>query len=170
MPRFVFTLAPVLRQRLAVERVAMAKVADLERERASAESLLSAAQRGISSARDDLRELLGASMVSKSPADPRRAGLQARASLALDMNARRLAIALAGIYAKLTRAKQELARACVDRRAVELLRERQLELWKREQAAIENNMIDEVATRLVYNASLTEGRDSATTQSTKAAA
>ncbi len=154
MPKFVFTLASVLAQRNAVEKAQQARVAELERERAGVEANLAAAQAGISQAKEDLRDLLSGRAASMdgnqtltSAADLHGAGLQARAALGLDVRARRQAVTLAGVYARLARAKDDLTQACVDRRAVELLREKQLEVWKREQAYKENAFMDEVATR-----------------------
>jgi flagellar FliJ protein len=169
MPKFVFTLAAVLSQRSAVEKMKQARVAELERERAGIETALAEAQEGISRAKLDLRDLLSggragtqAQEVSQSErnitsaTDLRGAGMQARATMGLDLRARRQAITLAGVYARLARAKEELTRACVDRRAVELLRERQLEAWKREQAVKESAFMDEVATRAYITGSIDE--------------
>lgn len=59
MPRFVFKLEPVLKQRTAIEREKQLVVAHLESQRIELETTIKAAQGAIDASRNELRELLG---------------------------------------------------------------------------------------------------------------
>ena len=151
MAKFVFSLASVLKQRLAVERTRQAALAALEAKRVELEDSIRACQRTIEQARESWRDMLGASAGpdgSVAAADMRGAGLQAAASLAGEAAARKAVIQLAGLHTHLTRARAELAQAMKDRRAIELLRDRKFEEWKLEQRRLETNAMDEIAQRM----------------------
>jgi hypothetical protein len=155
MAKFIFNLASVLKQRLAVERTRQAVVAGLEAKRVELEDQLRGCQRTIESSRQSWRDLLGASAGpdgSVAAADVRGAGMQAAASLAGEATARKTVIQLAGLHTHLTRARAELAQAMKDRRAIELLRDRRFEEWKLEQRRIETNQMDEIAQRMSQRA------------------
>lgn len=155
MAKFIFNLASVLKQRLAVERTRQAVVAGLEAKRVELEEQLRGCQRAIEASRQSWRDLLGASAGpdgSVAAADVRGAGMQAAASLAGEATARKTVIQLAGLHTHLTRARAELAQAMKDRRAIELLRDRRFEEWKLEQRRIETNQMDEIAQRMSQRA------------------
>ncbi len=150
MARFVFRLEAVLQRRKRVERERQLVVADLERQRLDFERRIGNCQREIRSHKSDLRALLAGDRATGSHAgagvDTRTVRLQAAASLHAQARTQRLALQLAGVYRRLEGARSELLRAATERRAVELLRERQFEAWKHEQNRREAIEIDEIAT------------------------
>ncbi len=150
MPRFIFKLESVLQMRTRIERDRQMVVAELERQRVELERRISDCQRTIRSHKEDLRSLLGhgPERTDEAPrrVDTRPVRLQAGASLHAQARAQRLALQLAGVYRRLEGARAELLRAATSRRAVELLRERQFERWKREQDRREAGEVDEIAT------------------------
>ncbi|MBL9000321.1 MAG: flagellar FliJ family protein [Phycisphaerae bacterium] len=141
MARFVFQLRSVLRQREAVERRCMAEVARRESERAALEESIRTIQSDIGAARDDWRSSLGGG----GPADLRSARLSAVGSLHLIARAQHQVLKLAGAHRRLDKARGELAEAAARRRAVELLRDRQYEAWKKAQDKLDEAAIDEIA-------------------------
>jgi len=172
MPRFIFKLEPVLKQRTAVEREKQLVVAHLESQRVDLESTIRSAQNAIDASRNELRELLGNS--SHTNASESRNGegggsfrssqrnsqvvvksvnlfgarLQAASTLQASVSAQRAVIKLAGIFTRLVAARADLANAMKRRRAVELLREARFEEWKRELQRKESELLDEVGTRI----------------------
>lgn len=167
MPRFVFKLEPVLKQRIAIEREKQLVVAHLESQRVELETTIRQAQKAIDASRNQLRELLGNSPAIKSGGSSsggdniQRTGqvvvknvnlfgarLQAASTLQASVAAQRAVIKLAGIFTRLEVARTDLASAMKRRRAVELLKEARFEEWKREIQRKESEMLDEVGTRI----------------------
>lgn len=151
MGRFIFTLAAVLELRRAEEQGCQLALAEIERQRLDLEAQVRAAQAQLRSQKDDLKALLSGRApweptIGAGAVDLRTVRLQAAASLRSQGGAQRLAIQLAGVYQRADRARGELARAMRRRRAVELLRERQHEAWRREQDRRETAELDEIAT------------------------
>lgn len=150
---FVFDLQPVLDQRERVEQEHQRRVALIERERIALEDRLRGLQQRIIGARDDLRCRLA---VPQHPPD-RPAGAPppaiaidaARRSASLAMTlvaqAERTVLELAGVHRRLEAARRELAAASAARKAVDLLRTRRWESWKRDLARAEAAEIDELA-------------------------
>lgn len=149
MPKFIFPLQAVLTQRLHEEKQAQQAVAVLERERLDLEARVSACQAEIRGYKDDLRALLAPieqrAETDLAP-DMRFVRLQTGASLHAEARTRRLAIQLAGVYQRTEKARAELRSATTRRKAVEALRDRQYEEWKRELNRKESNELDEIAT------------------------
>lgn len=145
MARFVFEHEALLEQRRRAERERQVVVAQLERERMELEGVLRGAQRSLASCKTDLRDALhgrgGGARV-----DIGAVRMQASASFGLTARAQGVAIRLAGSMRRLEAARRELMAASAARRAVELLRERRLEQWRREQARREAAELDEIAT------------------------
>lgn len=139
MPRFRFRLQPVLAQREREERDRMLVVADLERRRTAIESRIRDCQRRIEVGRLDLTVAL-----SGGAADIGGARLQAAATLRDDQEARRAVLELAALLKSLEHARQELIRAAARRRAVELLRDRDLERFRSEAARRESHELDDL--------------------------
>lgn len=144
MPRFVFELEALLVLRRRAEEQEQRAVATLERERVALEDRLRAGQRTIIACKEDLRSVLG-------PGEGRRVDLesvrlQSGASFQLAAEAQRIALGLAGTHQRLAAARQKLVRATTARKAMERLRERRYEAWKREQAAREAREADEMTT------------------------
>lgn len=146
MARFVFRLRPVLEQREREERDRQLVVAGLERERLRLEGELRRCEWAVHHERRDLRDRLAGGV------DVGAARWQAHASLGAMARAREAALRLAGVHAKLDRARGDLLRAAAARKAVESLRERQYDAWRREQDKKERLELDEIG------AVLTRGR------------
>ena len=70
--------------------------------------------------------------------------LAANASLHGVVELQRAAIELAGLGQRLSRARAELMKATVARKAVELLKKRRYEAWKRERDRRENAELDDL--------------------------
>ena len=157
--RFIFRLEPVLEQRERVERDHQLRVAALERERIELEDRLRSCQSRILEAKAELREHLSGGAVAAeqavagggvAAAAPARLvsiaalRLQSHASLHLVARARQVVLELAGAHERLRHARVELAKATAARKAVTLLRERQLAEWKRALAKQEAGELDEL--------------------------
>ena len=71
--------------------------------------------------------------------------MQANASLAIMRDAQRTVLELAGLHRQLEQARERLREAAKERRAVELLKERKLEAWRRSQARAEQLLLDELS-------------------------
>jgi len=141
--KFRFNLEAVLTQRRAIEQEKQRVVGDLERERLAMEARLRDWNDSLRVGRDELREALGsAGGGTVSVADVR---LHAASSLRMVAEAERLAVTLAGLYRRIERARVDLLEAARSRRAVELLKERRREEWKRDQDKREAEAVDEIA-------------------------
>ncbi len=139
MAKFVFQLQPVLGQREQIEREKQVVVGAINRERIELENELRAIQASIESEREDLRARLGPQALGF-------AGVreQAMAVKALDRGAAGVAVRLAEVLERLQQARSVLAQASADRRAIELLRERRYEQWRRELLSKEQRELDDV--------------------------
>ncbi|MFB0984751.1 MAG: flagellar FliJ family protein [Phycisphaerales bacterium] len=139
MAKFRFELQAVLNARLRAEELQQRRVAELEASRRKLEDGLRARQARIGESRAQLRgRLMGA-------IDPSMLRGQANASLAGMRDAQRVVLELAGIHRRLQSVMAELRAASRDRRAVEILKERRLEDWRREQDRREQAELDEIA-------------------------
>ncbi len=149
MPRFLFNLQPVLDQRARRERDAQIAHARVERERAALEQTLRACQRDISTLRADWRRsLAGRAPTPDAPArlDLREVRLQSASSLRLLSRAQDAAIRLAGVLKRLEASRADLLSATTARKAVESLRDRRYEAWKRALDRKEAAELDDLAT------------------------
>jgi flagellar FliJ protein len=139
MAKFRFELQAVLNARLRAEELQQRRVAELEASRRKLEDGLRARQARIGESRAQLRgRLMGA-------IDPSMLRGQANASLAGMRDAQRVVLELAGIHRRLQSVMVELRAASRDRRAVEILKERRFEDWRREQDRREQAELDEIA-------------------------
>ena len=139
MAKFRFELQAVLNARLRAEELQQRRVAELEASRRKLEDGLRARQARIGESRAQLRgRLMGA-------IDPSMLRGQANASLAGMRDAQRVVLELAGIHRQLQSVMEELRAASRDRRAVEILKERRFEDWRREQDRREQAELDEIA-------------------------
>ncbi len=139
MGAFRFELDPVLRQREQVERERQLELAAIDRERLALEGELRTTRSMIENERRELRRRLAG--------DGGRFGAvreQALAAGALDRRAAGIAVNLAEVLEGLAASREVLVRASADRRAIELLRERRFELWRREQLRREQRELDDV--------------------------
>ena len=139
MAKFRFELQAVLNARLRAEELQQRRVAELEASRRKLEDGLRARQARIGESRAQLRgRLMGA-------IDPSMLRGQANASLVGMRDAQRVVLELAGIHRRLQSVMAELRAASRDRRAVEILKERRFEEWRREQDRREQAELDEIA-------------------------
>ncbi len=143
MPRFIFKLKPVLEQRTRQERERQKAVATLQRQRVALEEEIRGCQRAIDQEKADLRMLLGAG--GGGAVDLRGARLQASTSLHHMARAQRAVLKLAGVHKQIAHARTDLLEATKRRKAVENLKERRFEQWKRDQDAIEARELDDLS-------------------------
>jgi len=155
MATFIFSLQALLDQRLHFERERQLSVAAIERERLELEARVTACQNEIRSHKEDLRQLLGGP--TGGAVDTRTVRLQAGAALHARARTQRMALQLAGLYRRLESARSELRKATMKRRAVELLRDKQFNEWKREIERRESRELDEIGT--MRAARIAQGRD-----------
>jgi flagellar FliJ protein len=139
MPRFTFTLQALLTSRLADERVKQRRVAEIQREMAALGALLRRQQDQVESGREAMREGLTGTL------DPNDLRLQAGATMHQLRTAQRMIPQLAALHQQLDAARAELVEASRQRRAIELLKEKRLEAWKKEQGRVEMAALDEMA-------------------------
>jgi flagellar export protein FliJ len=144
MPRFVFELEAVLKQRLAEERERQLAVAALEREKSQLEDLIRSYQRDLTSERDELRDQLAATRGGAATLDLRGVRFQAGASLRLVTLAQRAVLQLAGVHKKIDAARLLLLQATTRRKGVEMLKERRYDEWRLEQKKKEEAALDEL--------------------------
>jgi flagellar protein FliJ len=138
MARFRFGLQAVLDHREMIERQQQKVVAGFEAQRVRLEGVLRECQRSIATEKAGQRTMLGS-------ADIYGARQQAAAALRLMVAAQRAAVELAGVHKRLEAARAELLEAAKRRKAVELLRERRFEEWKRDLDRRELAAVDELA-------------------------
>jgi flagellar FliJ protein len=150
MPRFRFKLDPVLETRRRAEQAKQRVVADLDRRRLEMEETLRRRQAAITAGKDSRRDQLVGRLDI--------AALRAHAGSTLQVirDAHRILLELAGVHKQLDAARAELIEASRDRRAIELLRERRFEEWKKRVNKAEDAVIDELA---VQSAARSRPRD-----------
>ncbi len=137
MGGFRFELEAVLRQREHAERVEQVAMGTIDRERLALEAELGAAQGEIEDEQAELRRrLVGARFATVRD--------QALAVGVIERRAAGIARRLAETLERLEKARERLVRASADRRAIELLRERRYETWRREQLRKEQRTLDDV--------------------------
>jgi flagellar protein FliJ len=139
VPRFRFQLEPVLRQRLAVEREKQLAVGKLEQQRLMIEATIRRHQESLTASKTDLRSsLIG-------PVNVNDLRGTAASTMRIMSQAQKLVLELAAIHKRLQHARAELIEATKRRRAVELLRDRRFEQWKRKLNKAEDAILDELA-------------------------
>lgn len=141
MAKFKFKLQPVLDQRTREERDQQMVVALLQRDRLALESRIRMCQQMM----EDERSTLSAALSTGKRVDLREVKMQAGATLGHNFDAQRAVLELSGIFHKLNAARGELAKFAARRQAVELLRDQQLEEFKREQNMRESQELDEMS-------------------------
>lgn len=141
MARFVFKLDAVLKQRRLIEDHRKKALADLLRQRVELENSIRDMQRTIS---DDKRTMTG-SLVGR--VDVTRIRQHALHVGQVTRRAMQHTLRMAGLHRHIDAARAALLAAARNRKAIELLRERQLERWRREQDKKESAALDELATQ-----------------------
>lgn len=143
MARFRFQLEPVLKARRHAERARQRVVASLEGERLGLERRIRGHQDAIASSRRLLREQIVGRL------DVHMLRGESAVAVAAMRQAQQLVLELAGVHKRLEAARGELIEATRARRAIELLRERRFEAWRKAQEKAEQNLLDELAGRAV---------------------
>ncbi|MDZ4756178.1 MAG: flagellar export protein FliJ [Phycisphaerae bacterium] len=139
MPRFKFALDPLLDLRRREEDLCKREVGRLEQIRQALQDRLTDRQRDIAEG----KELLRSSLIGSLDAGFLRQ--QAASIISVDQLARRTVIEFAGVAQHLSAAQAVLIEAAKRRRAIEILRERRLEEWKREEGRKETAFLDDLA-------------------------
>jgi flagellar FliJ protein len=141
MAVFKFRMQRLLEQREREEGFAQRDVAELQRECIAIENAIRNRQLMIDDAKEGIRAALSGGSV-----DPRAARMQAGESIHHVMHAQRLALLLAGVHTRLEQARRALQECMKRRKAVELLRDRDFERWKRELDRREAAELDDIGT------------------------
>jgi flagellar export protein FliJ len=139
MAKFRFELDPVLRARQREEDVIQRDVARLQRQRTMLEDGLRNRQVRLSESKRSVRDQLVGTIETSN------VRMQATASLAIMRDAERTVLELAGIHQRLEEARSRLREAAKRRRAIELLRERRVVEWRRNESRAEQLALDELA-------------------------
>lgn len=124
-----------------MEKEHQRRVAEIERERRTLEAHIRSCQQRLLAERQTLRDDLGEQGGSL---DVVRLRLQASVSNAIIAQAERGVLELAGVHARLNEARATLLEATTARKAVERLRERELEAWRLRERKAEEREADEL--------------------------
>lgn len=139
MPKFVFTLHAVLRQRTLIEEQRQREMAALERERLRLEAAIGDAQARAAAEHDEVRRCLAAGDIVGAAAQ--------RAAIArIKAEEARLRQALLAHEPRLAAGRQALLEAARDRKSMELLRDQRHAQWRAELNQREQAALDELAT------------------------
>lgn len=143
---FQFELQSVLEHRERLERLQQGEVARIEAERLAVEDRIRAIQEEMNLGRRELRDSLsgGAGGSSGGAVGITQVRLAAGASLHNLVRLQRAAIELAGVHQRLGKARRQLLKLAVDRKAVELLRARRHAEYVRRMARAEQNELDDL--------------------------
>lgn len=148
MARFCFPLQRLLDHRRRIEDEALRDVARLQRERVAIEAELRLRQSQIAQAKQDLRDALAGAQRAPTAGglvDVTGVRLQTTASLHLTNRASHAVLRLAGVHRRLEAAQRAHMAARARRRAVELLRDKALEEWRRRQRKADQMDMDDIA-------------------------
>lgn len=145
MKPFVFKLQPVLDQREREERDKRAALARFERLRVELENRIRGYQESIVRAKRDVHEQsMEPTGDGSMRVDVRSMRLQMNAALQMKGKAQMLVVRLAELNKDLEKARKALAEARARRRAVEILKEKAHEAWKRERDRREARELDDI--------------------------
>lgn len=140
MPRFRFNLEPLLEHRKRIERDKQRALATVERRRMEIENHIRAMQQRIA----DNKAEIGRGLTGR--VDTAAIRSQAAMSMQLDAQTRRLALVLAEVYRRLEQARADLLEARTRAKAIERLRDRRYEEWKRRLSKREAAELDDLTT------------------------
>ena len=137
--KFRFNLEAVLRQRRAEEDACQRDMAKAMRQRMILESQLRSMQQTITESKQELAE----GLVGRIDLD----GISSFARYSGQVRQRAMAFVtrLAGVEKQIGTARQQLLKATQARRALELLRDRRYQLWKKQRDTREAVELDEIA-------------------------
>lgn len=151
MPRFVFPLQTLLRQREREQRERQLVVAEYERQRLQLLEELRQRQQRIDQCRAQVRNLLSpddsqpGDVKESVQVDPRLLRHSAAMSFTADQQARVLALKLAGVLKRQEQAREQLRLANIRLKVVEQLREKQYQQFLENERKRENDEVDELA-------------------------
>jgi flagellar FliJ protein len=156
MPRFIFKLEPVLRQRLHLEKEKQRELALIQQQMVALQQELRGLNDAVQSAATDVRDnrLVGRLDMAFLAAHRRFMAAMQRKGMEL---VQRMAL----VQRQVEEAQKALADAARQRKAMEKLREKHLARWKQEQDRLEMLASDELNTQLSYLAGVTGADTSA---------
>jgi flagellar FliJ protein len=145
VPKFVFNLEGVLRQRKHVEQERQRELALRLKVLADAESELRRLRDSVQQSNDDLRQnhLTG-------PLDMSFLAAHRRFLLATQRQAGAIGQRIATAQQQVDEARKRLAEAAMQRKVIERLREKHYERWRAEQGRKESAELDEIGTQISY--------------------
>jgi len=145
MPRFVFKLKAVLRQRRHVERQRQRDLAIVQGEMAKLDGELRAITAEVKAAEVDVRQnhLVGR-------LDLNFIAAHRRYVIAMERRGMNVVQRMAQVQKQVEAAQRALAAAAIQRKTIEKLRERQWERWKADWEAKEAAQTDEIGMQLYY--------------------
>lgn len=155
--KFEFKLEAVLEQRRGIERQKQLALGQMEAKRIEVESRVAAVRARLDERRSDLRERLSGGGAVEVGA----VRLQSNAALFGMVELRRLAIELAGVMKRVEAARADLLRATIARKAIEHLRTKAYEAWKRDLAKREAAELDDLTLMRLARAGGGDGDPSA---------
>jgi len=141
MARFEFKLEPLLRHRRRLEDQAQRELAKLLRQKMIFEQQLRSMQQTIT---DDKRTM-AASLVGH--VDVERIRNHGSHVNQVTLRARQIAARMVGLLRQIDQGRAKLIEAMKQRKAIDLLRQRQFDKWQRDLDRRENAMLDELATQ-----------------------
>lgn len=145
MARFVFKLEAVLRQRQQIEQQKLRDLAVRQQQAVALEQELRALNDSAEQATSDLRSsrLVGPIDLAFLSAHRRFMGAMGRQAFVLAQK-------IASAQKLVDQARTALADAAKNRKAIEKIREKHLDLWKREQVRKEQDLLDEVGMQIAF--------------------
>lgn len=141
MAKFVFKLEPVLKQRQMIEDQKQRELAKLIRHRMIFHNQLRSIQGELSDSKRQLSDGLVGNV------DMTRVSQFARFSGQSQVRAHTIVRQLAGLETRITDAQKQLVEAMRQRKALDLLRDKQYQAWKRTQLRREASRLDDLATQ-----------------------
>ncbi len=139
MAKFRFQFEKVLEHRRSIEEARLRELRALSDERAAMQGEI----QGLAAAITRSRLELGASLIGK--VDLSQVARFAQFSGQTRFRVQEVAMGMAVLERRIVEARQRVVEARRDRRALELLRERRLEAWKREQDRRETVELDDLS-------------------------
>lgn len=141
MAKFIFKLEPVLKQRQMIEDQKQRELAKLIRHRMIFHNQLRSIQTGLSDSKRQLSDGLVGQV------DMTRVSQFARFSGQSQVRAQTIVRQLATLETRITEAQKQLVEAMRQRKALDLLRDKQYQAWKRTQLRREASRLDDLATQ-----------------------
>ena len=141
MAKFTFKLEPVLKQRQMLEDQKQRELAKLIRHRMIFHNQLRSIQSVLSDSKSQLTDGLVGEI------DMTRVSQFARFSGQSQVRAQTIVRQLAGLESRIAEAQKQLVEAMRQRKALDLLRDKQYKAWKRTQQRREASRLDDLATQ-----------------------